>query len=787
MTNKSVILSFALATIAGAFLSLFLFVGMTHAATKAVLPIKTTLPIVIKETKDAKSVVAELNEEARQFGLGNMTLVGTIEYAPYEDNPEFTIARIKWRAAEYTAGDSGVSVELTAPLQTEFAANESRVDAGTELEAVGDLQSLLDDLTSLKDQASKATQGTAEKTEEKTETSETTSTSSLAPSSSGTSGSYDFSDDDGDFVNSDVTETKQEWQECSDRIALEEGRYYPQQKLVTLDGEGNVVSMGACEDKGGYELLPTETEMCTPFVDSAGSQLVLQEKTRWFDKDGNLLKVGDCVDIEGEDPIPAEKVYGDPCSVLNDFDAMRVYQSYREMANYDGVTYEVNSCHVDYDAYYQVLGDSSECGVRHDFANNLTIQQERLYYMDAATKTWLTLCQDSTTTYEHYAASCDALIDWDAGKVYPQSRIAYDTPDGTQYANTCTPETGVEYNLQTEYCTPKYDHDFNAATSYAMARAFYEIGGNREYVGDCARTPTESFEHRYDMDVCTMVHDDDALQTQLFAKTYIDTNDDGRIDLTDCQEYDLPKAYTYMGQVSKKMVFTVNDSWTVPDNVTNISLIMIASGSRSSYSCRWLPAGCDGQGYVFNNYFCDGGTGGFGGQIFEQQNVPVTPNETISITAGKLQNTSIVTQAETFSLSPGGGYPGRQGTQIFTETCYANYGDGNQKAVNCVDGTCKQTGGTGGNGQYLPADGNTYGQGETGAPGGTFILKYNSPNYDYLICNSTTVTGSPSATTQDYSKAFPRPDNHTGGAVAITYKVEQYRRFDGSILEKPVN
>lgn len=527
---------------------------------------------------------------------------------------------------------------------------------------------------------------------------------------------------------------------CSNRIDLASLRSYNQYYYELLDDAGLVIYKSDCEDTGSWKDLTVENQNCTIRVDSPNHQLVMQERELIKDDNGLLLSSGECSD--GPYAVNATKVYGTPCNVVPDYEQKKVYRQYREIANYGGVAYEVNQCATNFDNYFEIKPDSGECSYRNDIPNQVSVKQEKLYYKDENNATvFLTTCQDSSSTFPHYKATCDYLVDWNTHKAYPQERTAFDDENNTtHYVTECAPDTSVSYDISEEFCSPKYDHDTGAATSYYYTRYYYTVDGAKTYLSQCARSQSTSFAHQYDSGSCAIINNDATKQSQYQAVTYINSPDDGRINITACQNYGAPVNYTYLGEVQRTETFYASTSWTVPSGVSNVHIMMISSGGYGGIQnqpgegnggakgaeCVFLGCGMDCTTCAGPGKTVAGGGGGGGGGEKVEYDITVSPGSTVTISMATGAATTITANGNTYTARYGMGAKG---------------GDGSGPTINqCCDGSPK--GGAGGAG-----------------------VTYNS------IIWGTGGAGYPEARTPG------------AGLAVINYMIKRYSRADGTVYE----
>ncbi len=140
------------------------------------------------------------------------------------------------------------------------------------------------------------------------------------------------------------------------------------------------------------------------------------------------------------------------------------------------------------------------CGIIHDFAQNRSIQQQRLVYSVEGVEHEVVPCHDVGGWMDHEfdQSICKPLIDHTAKMQQPFARRFITTEQGKLFISECEPYgSRVELGVDTDICSIQpFHHDFTAKQSYRMGRYYYDhpLKG-RKYVTPC-HPLADSFPHK---------------------------------------------------------------------------------------------------------------------------------------------------------------------------------------------------------------------------------------------------------------------------------------------------
>jgi len=485
---------------------LFFSSAVVHAAERDtdIVKIETMTPIEVGKTRDVDGKLVGLNTKAREAGMADAVLHGTIKYREAGSGKRATIY---WDTIKWSNGKNDTEGGLEKPLLSQFTTNDKRVEPQTTLTAKGDVGNLTQSFDNVKKRVAATEAAKAQQLAASPQGQQTPAASNSGVSGGYVpgSGSYDpSSSGSGTNAGSDglsVDPVSTTYEACPPRIALSEGLVYRQEKEIKKNTAGDILDEGECKDRGGT--------------------------------------------------VPITRDYTG-CPANFDFENKVMYPQYKEVADMDGLVLTVSGCTIDTEQPTQLQSTFDGCGVRHDFVNGVSVQLEQLFYRDENNKVVnVGDCQDSTHVYQQYKTNqtCTDQVDSANGFVIPYQRIAYDLDDGTvQYATECQAQSTTGIPIQEEACDPKYEHDFVNSVSYLRTQTFYiDQDGQKQILSACQRSAANSFTHKFDDTGCSISNDDAAMLTHWNAKRFIDTPDDGKVVISDCEEYNSPTPYSYQG------------------------------------------------------------------------------------------------------------------------------------------------------------------------------------------------------------------------------------------------
>jgi len=477
----------------------------------------TFAPIKIGETVDISGKFEGISQGARKLGLGDSLIEGTVNYTDLGQNK--TRVAISWHTLRYKYGDFSENEPLSPQLITKII-SDGDVDPNTTLTIKGDLNNVLKSFKRAKNRAEAKSKNSTTFTEnnitddaQDADSVAQVAASDFSPSSSGggtSNGSTGGSDSNPTTTNNNLTPN--------------------------------------------VDLQSTEKVACSPRIDEAGGFVYKQEKTI-TSAGGEQISESGCSDTGLNAPITSSR---NDCGILPDFDNNRVFLEYKKIAELESENIQVKNCAVDINTPLSIDRSFTDCGVRNDFIANVAIQQEQLSYLEGANKLFLNDgdCGDSTLTYTHYLTdqTCDVTVDSATNTVFIQQRVAYNNNSGqVEYAGDCAPISTNTVTILKEFCADKYEHDFLNNVSYVKEKSYYNHPSNgKTFLTDCIRSTSVSYPHSFQSSNCTVKNDDTALRTTFRRKRFINTNDDGAIEIAGCQDFSNPVAYVPLSAAQTK-------------------------------------------------------------------------------------------------------------------------------------------------------------------------------------------------------------------------------------------
>lgn len=633
-----------------------------------IVKVKSTTRYKIGQDKEIKAVFEGLKPEALELGLNDAVLFG--RPTTKEASGGKIRVKIDWHTISAQGSKTAsVSGKLQPALQSQFLVvkNDKNVEPGTIIPAKGDFGALTETFLALQDKIKK--------------------NQSIEIASA-------ESDDDSSSRDRDLSSSSSDSDFSSG----------------TNSNEISEADTASGTDNYDSNLITTTWEDCYPRVSELEEKLYLQHQEIQTNSDGTINSTGECADT-GQ-TITASRVWGETdagCPNIYDFDAGLAYFQYIAVAQYNEQEIVVRDCYNDQSQYASIQATSVNCGWRHDFDLGFSVQQEELYYMMGSSPSYITACQDQTTSYTHYETSmtCDPAIDAVNNLYFPASRIAFTLNDGTvDYATECRVLDGVGYAISEQFCNPKYEHDYLGGTSYYLTKDVYTDGdGVQQPLTECLRSGTTSFPHLTDTDACPIDNDNVNLQTTFYGTLYIDTPDDGILELEACHQIGVPLAYVRVDDYAETE-FTSSATWTVPPGVNEAFVTLVGAGEAGEAGGNGGAArAIAGSTTTYGGAGGNGGRGGAAGQVKDNVRVPVAGQTSISITIG----TASGADSSFGSLLTASGGTG-----------YDTIGGPGGNPV-CVDGggtTCTNENGANG---FTGSTNGYGGNGGTGGVGGTYI------------------------------------------------------------------
>ncbi len=320
------------------------------------------------------------------------------------------------------------------------------------------------------------------------------------------------------------------------------------------------------------------TDGCPINVDIAQMAAIVQERVL---QDGE--EVSPCEDTLTRYPISKEFTI---CPLYFDDTSLLAYEQF--ILKYtdpdSGGAVEVQSCTQDEERVITLTEDTGGCSLRHDFANNQSVQQSRIIYTHRGKEEVYQSCTDTDEVYEHIMTeeTCSPIVDQSGGIVTFQNRRKINKDGVDLFISDCQPDISSRVNIEVETCTtPKYTHDLNAGQSYLNKTYYYTRDGERVNIESCVPS-TETYIHKQDETQCSASHDDVIKKTTLNARAYIDEDDGTKVYINQCSPIDPKIDYIRTGGKWRQTDQTYNAPVTFTGSLSDD---VAGSSWESIYGC----------------------------------------------------------------------------------------------------------------------------------------------------------------------------------------------------------
>ena len=557
------------------------------------IKVQTIAPITINKTKHINAKFLDLKDSAIEQGIDDIFIIGKIKYQTNINNGWTTI-NINWIGLENSKLNTKKYIKLEKPAVSKLLTDDKKIDPLQEITIKVDKDILMAGISTM--QQEKQEKETV-KLDDKTIKSltEKQNSTTLAGSNKTTTPISTLPDSQ---LNATEVTTSQVTKECSIRYDIENSQAYQQQRLDTVDSNGNTTVVGTCLDTGeSYTLI---------------------------------------------------KRYGSPCRVLADPVQDIIYQSYRVISTINNTEQIIRDCQVDYASNtIAVITTTDQCTPIHDLAIAISHETSRKYYLLDGANVHLTNCTVNGTTYTHEKSVCSYDLQVSDSFAIPQVKTYITLSDNSELTvQNCTTESSTQLPIVYKECTgsQRYSHDFSSQISYLNKEKWVQNpydNNNLVKINDCQISAT-TFTHLETTTGCTPIYEDHNLLTNQRYKTYIE---DGTATIyldTICgNSYQIPytpatitlsnngdtktKQYIRLDgtvydriETTTSVSFTTsgNHTWTVPNNITQIYVVVKGSDGESALSYQCYVYGIDGQSsqIAINNTTISalGGTGSRG-------------------------------------------------------------------------------------------------------------------------------------------------------------------------------
>lgn len=492
--------------------------GSAGSSSQAVQSNRTT----VETTDDAQlsvsgaTVDSKLSELIQDEGrwLNRITVIGR---ARSTNSSQGQLGQVVWYGIKAVGEDpaTGETIERTAgvrsPLKSSFISQQPVLPGSTELQAQGDVESLVEDarrlLADMDGEAPETDEERAEDEEPEEEESrrgEDRGGGTALPGGQGGNDEArldridipereDSSPNRTDMVSSDG---------CRPRIDMQNMIAVPTAKLVTIE-EGTIVAETECTDTAQTFPLQWSYQQCEDAVDMGARRAHAQAQPFYVDEFGQPSYVGECQPV-GEETFSIVEDF-EACSPRVELDEMRAVQRYSLVyTNRNGVRTVVQGCTDSEgdDAVLTLQESMDGCSVRHDIPADLSYQQTRLIYVLDNVEHVVRPCSDSGDPMPHIidAAECAPFVDRGTGRATPRGKRLVVLPDGGQQVIAeCSPLEDMAQDLTatSDGCEYSFVHDLTARQSLPTWRWFHTLSGSREYISSCEPSDAPALPHQY--------------------------------------------------------------------------------------------------------------------------------------------------------------------------------------------------------------------------------------------------------------------------------------------------
>jgi len=402
-------------TLARVLLFTFLLLStQTALAEEKAIMVSLTQPLIVEQkTPASSSVFADLTEEAIQWGLDQVQLIGSTEWTEAENG--YTRLEISWHTV---ANAAGKRERISSPLLSRVSFDLEKIEVGTKMAAKGNIRAVVDALNRLR----KGEQD--EKQIEKGEKDkEQEPLAQISPSSGGggADGSW-FGDSDSDKLNTDLKNTS--YETCPDFISEGDKTVYEQRRTIITGESGTIYQDGACENTGQTWPISTRIGDCGVRVDFTANKAIQMEQS-FYTKGTDEIKIGEC-----KEGLATYDLYDTAvgCDVKVDQEAGVAIPTYRKAYKIGGTEFTAQQCTARDGDPLPLVEEICEERFEHDFINGVSYEKTRKYYDWNGERVYVNQCTRSTKTFSHKHIETGWTMDDDAlvGKLMAKTVIEVD-------------------------------------------------------------------------------------------------------------------------------------------------------------------------------------------------------------------------------------------------------------------------------------------------------------------------------------------------------------------------
>lgn len=321
----------------------------------------------------------------------------------------------------------------------------------------------------------------------------------------------------------------------------------------------------------------TTSEGCSIRVDIDSGLAIVQEQQL---KDGEVVL--SCYD--SAESYPLEKSYA-RCQDYIDYSQMKVFKQYdlSYSSPTAGGAIIVQGCTIDSENASDIIEDYAKCSFSHNYKEGYSIKQKRLIYLanNAESEFVIQDCHDSNQRYLHQETG-DGCQDKIQDGVVIWSTRKYISVDGKQISiSECTPKDN-SIDIHEERCLEKpYTHDFTSNQSFVNKNYFYYKDNQKIILQSCTKSE-EIMEHKQEIGMCNITHDDAQKVSRINHKIYIE-DQGSKVFITDCISSSTPVPYVkvktrWVKQNTQSGYFKI-----ITPNITRIGYTDLGGNHNVSY------------------------------------------------------------------------------------------------------------------------------------------------------------------------------------------------------------
>jgi hypothetical protein len=460
-------------------------------------------PFKIKSDRIAKARFSNLSEAAKKKKMDAIILQGVVKISPDVNSYRVDIS---WNKLFKNEEDK-VGKLITPALKSNLKA-VGNLPADKPFKAVGDIEKLAN---LSQDQGTKpVTPGSTNPGDKNVAKNNKNTSNSGSPGGAGSSGGATPT---GGNTSETVPELEDQisysYEACDDRIDLENGIAYSQEREVQTNSEGQIISRGDCIDTGLSTTFQTTGVLaCVDRVDQEAGLLYKQEQAVRYDQNGDIISYDECKDT-GETSTFANFTIEACEPTFDDVTSMIIVNHKVIPTDPDGNILSDTDC-TDSGERLEPIRDVVACDPRRN--GEIVHLQDQTFFLNPDNNQTMgsSECSDNGETVpvqRDYAHSCSPSVNIEDRVAYRRYN-EFAIVNGKQWDyNSCTFDIDQPLVLTSTYEGCEVRDEFVQGYSVQQERFFYEMDASRTFVTDCLDSPV-TYTH-FETEVgCTPLTDD---------------------------------------------------------------------------------------------------------------------------------------------------------------------------------------------------------------------------------------------------------------------------------------